>query len=67
LYGTSINAFAVTGGVKFPFKRNPSNLNVGFEIGSRGTLQNNLVKNGFFNLSFGINIVENWFFKRRYR
>ncbi|MBE0651280.1 MAG: hypothetical protein IH595_10615 [Bacteroidales bacterium] len=68
LYGTSINEFAVTGGVKFPFKRNPSNLNVGFEIGSHGTLQNNLVKDGFFNLSFGINIVDlTWFIKPKYR
>lgn len=67
LNGLSINEFAVTGGVKFPFKRKADNVNIGFEIGSRGTLQNNLVKDGFFDMTFGINIVEDWFFKKKYR
>ncbi|MBN2638416.1 MAG: hypothetical protein JXR65_04950 [Bacteroidales bacterium] len=67
LNGHSVNEFAVTGGVKMPFRRSPSNLNLGFEIGSRGTLNNNLVKESFINFTFGINIVENWFFKRKYR
>lgn len=67
LNGISINVFAVTGGVKFPFKRAANNLNVGFQIGSRGSLQNNLVKEGFFNLTFGINIIQRWFIKEKYR
>ncbi len=67
LNGLSINEFAITGGVKFPFKRSRSNLNLGFEIGSRGTVQNNLVKKSFFDLTFGINIVQSWFYKQKYR
>lgn len=67
LNGRSINEFAVSGGVKFPFKRSRTHVNLGFEIGSRGTLESNLVKETFFNFSFGINIVEHWFFKRKYR
>ncbi len=67
LYGVSINEFAVTGGVRFPFKRTPSNINVGFEVGSRGTVQNSLIRKSFFDFTFGINIVQNWFFKRKYR
>lgn len=63
----SINEFAITGGIKMPFKRSRSNLNLGFEIGSRGTLKDNLVKESFINFTFGINIVESWFFKRKYR
>ncbi|MBN2616163.1 MAG: hypothetical protein JXR71_10770 [Bacteroidales bacterium] len=67
LNGRSINEFALTGGVKMPFRRSRSNLNLGFEIGSRGTLNNNLVKESFINFTFGINIVETWFYKQRYR
>ena len=67
LNGRSINEFAVSGGVKFPFKRSRTHVNLGFEIGSRGTLESNLIKETFFNFSFGINIVEHWFFKRKYR
>jgi len=67
LNGRSINEFAVSGGLKFPFKRSRTNMNLGIEIGSRGTLQSNLIKETFFNFSFGINIVEHWFYKRKYR
>lgn len=67
LNGRSVNEFALTGGVKMPFRRSRSNLNLGFEIGSRGTLNNNLVKESFINFTFGINIVETWFYKQRYR
>lgn len=67
MYGHSINEYAITGGIRFPFKRTRSNLNLGIALGSRGTLQNNLIKESFFSLSFGINIVENWFYKRKYR
>lgn len=67
LNGFSINEFALTGGVQFPFKRTRTNLSLGFEIGSRGTLKNNLIRESFFNFTFGINIVQNWFYKRKYR
>lgn len=67
LHGLSVNEFAVTGGVQFPFKRKESNINIGFEIGSRGSLQNSLIRNNFFDFTFGINIVQNWFFKVKYR
>lgn len=67
LNGRSVNEFAVSGGVKFPFKRSRTHVNLGFEIGSRGTLESNLIKETFFNFSFGINIVEHWFYKRKYR
>lgn len=67
LNGLSINEFAVSGGIKLPFKRKASSINIGFEIGSRGSLQNSLIRNNFFDFTFGINIVQNWFFKRKYR
>ncbi len=67
LNGVSISEFAISTGVKFPFKRSLTNINLGIEVGSRGTLQNNLIKETFFNFSFGINIVEHWFYKRKYR
>jgi hypothetical protein len=67
LNGHSINEFAITGGVEFPFKTSRSNINLGFELGSRGTLQDNLIRESFLNFTFGINIVEGWFLKRKYR
>ena len=67
LNGMSINEFAITGGIKLPFKRRLSSINIGFEVGSRGTVQNSLIKNSFFDFTFGINIIQDWFFKKKYR
>jgi len=67
LYGYSINEYAVTAGFTFPFKRTRNNITLAMEVGSRGALKDNLVKKTFFNFSLGINIVEHWFYKRKYR
>ncbi len=67
VYGYSINEFAITGGLSFPFKRSRNNITMAMEIGSRGILKDHLVKKTFFNFSLGINIVENWFYNRKYR
>lgn len=40
--------------------------NVGLEAGVRGTVQQNLVRENFFRLKFGISLNDRWFVKRRY-
>ncbi len=67
LYGYSINEYAITTGFTFPFKRSRNNITFAMELGSRGALKDNLIKKSFFNFSLGINIVERWFYKRKYR
>ncbi|UBM62862.1 hypothetical protein LA303_02510 [Candidatus Sulfidibacterium hydrothermale] len=67
VYGYSINEFAITGGFTFPFKHSRNNITFAMELGSRGALKDHLVKKTFFNFSLGINIVETWFYKRKYR
>ena len=67
IFGYSVNEFAVTAGLSFPFKRSRNNITLAMEVGSRGALKDNLVKKTFFNFSLGINIVEHWFYKRKYR
>jgi hypothetical protein len=69
LNGKNINEFAVTGGVTVPFggKVNAaSSLDLGIEVGKRGTIQNNLINQTFFNLKIGINFADKWFQKRYY-
>ena len=67
VYGYSINEYAVSAGLSFPFKRSRNNITLAMEVGSLGALKDNLVKKTFFNFSLGINIVEHWFYKRKYR
>ncbi|SFH77335.1 hypothetical protein [Halpernia frigidisoli] len=69
LNNKNINEFALTGGVTVPFggKVNAaSSLDLGLEIGKRGTLQNNLINQNFVNLKIGINFADKWFNKRYY-
>ena len=43
-----------------------SGIDLGLELGKRGTLDNNLVRQNFINLKIGINFADKWFNKRLY-
>jgi len=62
--GEDINEFGISFGVGLPVGRFYSNLNLGFEIGSRGTTNNGLVKENFFNTFISLSLNDNWFEKR---
>lgn len=69
--GEQINRFGITFGIGLPVRNvsvrgSRSMVNIGFEIGSRGTLSNNLIKENYYNVNIGIAIFERWFIKRRY-
>ncbi|MGA9213172.1 hypothetical protein [Kaistella sp.] len=68
--GTNINQFAITGGMSLPFENRSasrmSGIDLGLEIGKRGTLDNNLIRQNFVNLKIGINFADKWFNKRLY-
>lgn len=68
LNGKNINQFALTAGVTLPFEnKNTSNsMDLGIELGKRGTLDNNLVRQNFINFRVGINFSDRWFMKRLY-
>ena len=67
---TDINKFGVTFGATLPFKNTSVNrmtgLDVGVELGKRGTLKNNLVNQNYINLKVGFNFADRWFQKRLY-
>jgi len=68
--GSSINKFGISGGVMLPFKTSSitrmSGLELGLEIGKRGTLKNNLINQNFINLRVGFNFADRWFRKNLY-
>ena len=65
--GTKINEFGISFGFGFPMKKSKTGVDLGFEIGSRGTTDKNLIKENFFNIVLGISIQEHWFHKRKYQ
>ncbi len=64
--GQSINEFGISFGVGLPVGRLFSNVNLGFEIGQRGTTDFGLVKENFFNTILSFSLNDRWFEKRYY-
>lgn len=71
LRGEQISGFGISFGLGLPvvsnmIRRTRSVINLGFELGRRGTVVNGLIQENYFNVHMGITLYEWWFFKRRY-
>ncbi|MFA5418418.1 MAG: hypothetical protein WC341_08165 [Bacteroidales bacterium] len=66
LYGSQINEFGISFGLGFPLKKSKTGIDLSIEIGRRGTTDNQLIQENFFNVSLGISIQEIWFYKKQY-
>jgi long-subunit fatty acid transport protein len=62
----SITDFAANIGLGLPLKGTISNVNIGLEVGKRGTKYNNLVEENYVNLSVGLSLSDLWFVKRKF-
>lgn len=62
----TIKEFGISFGVGLPVGNMFSNANLGFEIGKRGTTNQNLVQENFFNLNISLSLNDRWFQKRKY-
>lgn len=61
-----INEFGISFGLGMPVGRLFSNINLGLEVGRRGTKDNGLIQENFFNVSLGFSLNDLWFEKRLY-
>jgi hypothetical protein len=62
---SDVNEIGINFGVSFPTK-NFSSVDGGFRFGSRGSTENNLLRENFAQLTLGLTINDRWFIKRRY-
>jgi len=60
-----INNFGITFGFGLPLGYNLSNLNVGLELGKRGTTDKNLIKENYLKINVGLSLNDKWFEKRK--
>lgn len=60
-----INNFGITFGLGLPMGRNFSNVNIGFELGRRGTTRANLVEESYLKINVGLSLNDLWFQKRK--
>lgn len=66
LQSKSINDAAATVGLGLPLSGTFSNINIGLEIGKRGTKYYNLVEENYVNISVGLSFSDRWFVKRKF-
>jgi len=62
----SIKDYALTGGLGLPIGGAFSNLNLGFEIGKRGTTKANLIQENYANILISLSLNDKWFMPRKY-
>lgn len=65
LNNKDINNFGITFGLGLPLGRDFSNLNIGFELGRRGTSAANLVEESYLKINVGLSLNDLWFRKRK--
>ncbi|MDP4291025.1 MAG: hypothetical protein Q8908_08085 [Bacteroidota bacterium] len=71
LNGKQINDFGVSFGAGFPIRKSQTDIskgivNVGIEIGGRGTTDANLIKEDYFRFSVSMSLYDFWFRKQKY-
>ncbi|RLD62373.1 MAG: hypothetical protein DRJ05_00530 [Bacteroidetes bacterium] len=71
LRNQQLNNFGITFGLGLPIssvilRRSKAMVNLGFELGTRGNSNNNLIQENYANFYFGLIINEFWFLKRKY-
>jgi len=60
-----INNFGITFGLGVPLGGDFSNLNIGFELGRRGTTRADLIEESYFKVNVGLSFNALWFRKRQ--
>lgn len=62
---TEINNFGITFGFGLPLGGSFSNLNIGFELGKKGTTSADLIEENYFKMNVGLSLNDLWFRKRK--
>ena len=66
LNGKQITDFGISFGLGLPLRGSRSIFNIAFELGQRGTLDNNLIKEKYGILSFSLTLYDFWFVQRKF-
>jgi len=63
---TELKEYAVSVGFGLPLRRSKTILNLGFELGQNGTIDNDLIQERYIRVMLGVSIKETWFRKSKY-
>ncbi len=65
LYNQQIKDYSVTFGAGFPTSTG-TKINIAFEIGKKGTIDNNLIMENYYLMHLNFNMTDNWFIRRKF-
>jgi hypothetical protein len=65
--GEPINDIGLTVGLGLPITGSLSNVNIGFELGKKGTTVAGLVQENYANISIGFSLNDKWFVQRKFQ
>ena len=66
IYGEQLKDYGISFGLGIPLRRTNTLLNISFELGQRGTLDNNLIKEDYAILKLNLSLSDIWFIKRKF-
>lgn len=66
LYGRNVSSMGITFGVTLPVFRWYNGITLGMELGQRGSMDDNMIRERYVNFSIGVNIFDIWFRKTQY-
>ncbi len=61
-----INDFGISFGFGLPMERSKTSFNLSVQIGQRGTLRNDLIKENYVIFALSFNLTDRWFERRRF-
>ena len=66
LNGNTVTGFGVTLGMTFPVYAGYNGITVGLDLGQRGRLDNNMIRERYIGINVGVNIFDLWFHKMQF-
>ncbi len=66
LKNTQLNQYGISFGFAMPIRSTNTTLQLSFEIGKTGTIENKLIEETYGKFKLGVSISEKWFYKRKY-
>ncbi len=66
LRGRQLNEYGISLGFGLPLRGMKTMMNIGGQLGARGTVQGDLIRETYFKFVLGFSIYEHWFHKRKY-
>jgi len=65
--GEEIKDLGITFGLGLPLNNNKTNFNISCQLGRKGSMDNNLIKNEYAIINFSITFFDFWFVQQKYR